>query len=258
MVTLMRRFTPWVSLLAVAAALAVPSSASASALIAWNGKHVQFKVGDHNRAVLSYTTRSGLRRHVLIWGAINAKVDFELLDKLTRRLCHWNIVLMGHDRIGHGGLRRRFEDLRRRPNFFYVGLKTREELGGYLQAFDVCMMCYTITEWTRYGLPLKMFLYLATGKPIVSTYLPSLEEYKDHVEICRNHDDFIEAVVTVTVPTGALAILPNAATINTGDGLTFSASGGTLPYTFSIFAGTGSIVGGTGVYTAPAAPDRST
>ena len=70
----MRRFTPWVLLLSVALALASPSASHASALIAWSGKHVRFKVGDHNRAVLSYTTKSGLRRHVLIWGAINAKI----------------------------------------------------------------------------------------------------------------------------------------------------------------------------------------
>jgi len=74
MVSPMRRLTPWIALLSVAAALTVPSAAHASSLVAWSGKHVRFKVGDHNRAVLSYTTSSGERRHVLIWGAINAKV----------------------------------------------------------------------------------------------------------------------------------------------------------------------------------------
>ena len=74
MVHLMHRFIRWAILLSAIAALALPSAAHASALIAWSGSHVTFKVGDHNRAVLSYTTNSGERRHVLIWGAINAKV----------------------------------------------------------------------------------------------------------------------------------------------------------------------------------------
>jgi len=56
------------------------------------------------------------------------------------------------------------------------------------------MMPYTITEWMEYGLPLKMFEYFATGKPIVSTYLPSLEDYREYVDVCMNHADFIEAV----------------------------------------------------------------
>ena len=43
-------------------------------------------------------------------------------------------------------------------------------------------------------LPLKMSEYFATGKPLVSTYLPSLEDYRDYVTVCTNHDDFIAAV----------------------------------------------------------------
>jgi hypothetical protein len=73
MVMDMRRFASWLPLAAVIAALAVPSGASASALVAQGGKHVTLKVGAHNRAVLSYS-RDGIRRHVLIWGAVNAKV----------------------------------------------------------------------------------------------------------------------------------------------------------------------------------------
>jgi glycosyltransferase involved in cell wall biosynthesis len=127
-------------------------------------------------------------------GSIKTKTDFALLEKMTQRLSDWNIVLIGHEYVEEPEHRKIFEDLLQQPNFFHLGLKAYNELGAYLQSFDVCMMCYTINEWTEYGLPLKMFEYFATGKPVVSTYLPSLEDYRDYVTVCSNHDEFVTAV----------------------------------------------------------------
>ena len=127
-------------------------------------------------------------------GSIKTKTDFDLLEKMTQRLADWNIVLIGVAHVEKPEHCQKFENLRRQSNFFHLGLKSHDELGAYLQSFDVCMMCYTINEWTEYGLPLKMLEYFATGKPVVSTYLPSLEDYRDYVTVCENHDDFISAV----------------------------------------------------------------
>lgn len=127
-------------------------------------------------------------------GSIKSKTDVELLDKLAGRLSDWHLVMIGHDHTGKGELRERFERLRGRPNVYYLGLKAHADLAGYVQAFDVCLMPYVITDWTQYGLPLKMFEYFATGKPIVSTWLPSLEDYRGYIDVCTEHDEFIEAV----------------------------------------------------------------
>ena len=52
---------------------------------------------------------------------------------------------------------------------------------------------------------------------------------------------------------GPLAISPLSATVTVNATCTFTASGGTPPYKFSV-TGSGTIDPGTGVYTAPAAP----
>ena len=56
----------------VAAALAAPAVAAASKLIVRNATHITLKVNAKNRAVVSYHA-NGIVRHVLVWGAINAK-----------------------------------------------------------------------------------------------------------------------------------------------------------------------------------------
>ena len=55
-----------------AAALAAPAVAGASKLIVRNASHITLKVNAKNRAVVSYRAK-GIVRHVLVWGAINAK-----------------------------------------------------------------------------------------------------------------------------------------------------------------------------------------
>ena len=49
-----------------------------------------------------------------------------------------------------------------------------------------------------------------------------------------------------------LSIVPVAATVEVGTVFTFTATGGTLPYSFSIVSGLGSINPESGVYSAPA------
>ena len=65
--------------------------------------------------------------------------------------------------------------------------------------------------------------------------------------------------VTIVLPGGPLTISPGpTSSVDAGQMLTFTASGGTPPYTFSVFAGGGSIIALTGVYTAPLSAGTAT
>ena len=59
------------------------------------------------------------------------------------------------------------------------------------------------------------------------------------------------AIVTIVLPGGPLSINPSPASVDAGQTLSFTASGGTPPYAFSIVSGGGSINPSTGIYTAP-------
>jgi glycosyltransferase involved in cell wall biosynthesis len=80
--------------------------------------------------------------------------------------------------IGEGDPGTRVAALQQLPNVHFMGSRSREELPGYLQGFDVCLLPNRLNRYTRHMFPLKFFEYLSAGKPVVMTPLPSLETFR--------------------------------------------------------------------------------
>lgn len=55
------------------------------------------------------------------------------------------------------------------PNITYLGHLPHSELVAHLQTFSVCLIPFKINSITLATNPVKMYEYLATGKPIVSS-----------------------------------------------------------------------------------------
>ena len=55
-----------------------------------------------------------------------------------------------------------------------VGFRPYAEMASYLSAADVCLMPAYNTETMRNIVPIKMYEYLAAGKPVIATKLPGL------------------------------------------------------------------------------------
>ena len=59
--------------------------------------------------------------------------------------------------------------LPRRANIHYLGMKTYDELPGYLSGWDVALLPFARNDSTRFISPTKTPEYLAAGRPVVST-----------------------------------------------------------------------------------------
>jgi hypothetical protein len=66
---------------------------------------------------------------------------------------------------------------------------------------EVALIPYRLTDWTSACLPVKVFDYLAEGKPVVATPLPELSLFKDVVTLVAA-EDFEGGIVETLDRTG--------------------------------------------------------
>lgn len=133
-------------------------------------------------------------------GVLNEKLDFPLLATVAARHPQWQFILIGPDAIAPTGpIRQQFLALQQLPNVHLLGRKPVAQLPAYLHACDVCLMPYAQSEWTRNISPLKLYEYLATGVPIVSTSIAAAQEFASSLWLADDPDAFAQAI------TGALA-----------------------------------------------------
>ena len=90
-----------------------------------------------------------------------------------------------------GGAEKSLPDL---PNLHLLGMKTLNELPGYLKGMDVCLMPYRLNDATRSIYPLKLHEYMATGKPVVATAIPAVESFRNLIYVAEDESQFVEQV----------------------------------------------------------------
>lgn len=118
-------------------------------------------------------------------GAVSWRLDVELLDQLAASRPDWQVVLVGKVSV----------DLPDHPNLHAVGPRSWAQLPAWTHRFDVGLVPYQVDDtFNRSSFPLKVFDYLASGRPVVSTPLPGLEGLYPCVRLASGLDDFAAAV----------------------------------------------------------------
>jgi glycosyltransferase involved in cell wall biosynthesis len=120
-------------------------------------------------------------------GSITAdKVDFDLLDHIAAACPDATLLLVGPVAANADA---RVFSLQARPNVVWAGPCTYEKLPSYVAAFDVALIPYAATPYTRSCFPLKVYEYLAAGKPVVATGLPELQGMEPDVALAGGAAD---------------------------------------------------------------------
>ena len=126
-------------------------------------------------------------------GAIDEyKLDFRLIAYLADKNPNWSIVLIGP--VGQAERGTDIKEFKKRENVYLLGQKDYKLMPNYIKVFDVCIIPYVRNEYTEGCLPLKFFEFLATGKPVVISGLPALEQFNGVVKIANMPDDFVSVV----------------------------------------------------------------
>lgn len=115
-------------------------------------------------------------------GAVNDWFDAHLLEKMLK--AGYRIELIGrieNDRVKK--LAKKYLRLK------LIGEKPYRELPQLMAEWSVCLLPFMINPLTEATQPVKVFEYLATGRPVLATKLPELLPYQQVIEFMDKSDE---------------------------------------------------------------------
>jgi hypothetical protein len=129
----------------------------------------------------------GERPIIGYYGALAEWVDYPLIAKSATELSDFEFVFIGPD---YDGSIKAHTEVFGLPNVRWLEVKGYAELPAYLHYFDVATIPFVVSEVTHSVSPIKLFEYMAGGRPVVT---PNLREcaYYEAVQVATDADDYV-------------------------------------------------------------------
>ncbi len=165
-----------------------------------SGADVEHFQGAAQTDVPAHSLVDQLPRPILMFvGNLNEKIDSDLLANIAEMRPNYSLVL-----IGQSFFKDSVRDKLHALGVYFLGKQPFAKLPAFLRAADVCLLPYVEGEATRYRSPIKLYEYLATGKPIISTPHPEVDKFASWVSI--SHAAQFPEVIGQVIQTDSLQL----------------------------------------------------
>ena len=131
---------------------------------------------------------AGISRPIIgCTGQINETYDWPMLAELANLMPDVSFVFIGPILAETPEQRSSIDAvLKGRPNVHWLGPKPHADLPVYLRAFDVCLNPLAPGAHADRRSPLRLYDFLATGKPVVSTAIAEADSHEGQVWIGKD------------------------------------------------------------------------
>lgn len=157
-----------------------------------NGVHAAHYQHVLNRAMGLPAEAAQWKRPILGYtGTVHSsRVDVALIAAIAKRYPNGSIVLIGPDFLSpsDAGCLDALGNVHRVPAVPY------SQIPEFMRAFDVCIVPHRVTAFTESLNPIKLWEYLAAGKPIVSTSVPGFRDFPNLVHLANDHESFVTKI----------------------------------------------------------------
>jgi GT2 family glycosyltransferase/glycosyltransferase involved in cell wall biosynthesis len=131
------------------------------------------------------------------FGALANWLDMELIRAAALRFPKWSFVYIGPQTFSHGSTEVEWLRSTDLPNIHVLPQMEPRKLAAHLAEFDVCTIPFQDIPATRSMNPVKVYEYLAAGKPVVSRDLPEVRymaegEAAGLISLYRTPQEFFE------------------------------------------------------------------
>jgi glycosyltransferase involved in cell wall biosynthesis len=149
---------------------------------------------ESNPKIVKKTNRIIRRIGPLVVGYIgwlnSMRLDLDLIEYVASERPDINFVFMGpkSEEKPLGNIIPKMSNIHILPPVPY------SEYPACLSALDICILPNKISPHTDGNDPIKIYDYLATGKPIVTTPTAGTEDFKDYLHIAKNKIEFLVCI----------------------------------------------------------------
>ena len=119
-------------------------------------------------------------------GAIADWFDMSLVISVAHKFSDWDFVLVGDTAFCD------VAEAKKLHNIKLIGEVPYVDSASWVHSFDVSFIPFKLTELTLCTSPVKVYEYLAAGKPVVATALPELQLMEDHVHVAEDVEQFMQ------------------------------------------------------------------
>lgn len=154
-----------------------------------DAEHFAKGVCDHNRVgrPKSNTQRPLVGYH----GIIQSRVNMSTIEYVATNMPEVDFVIAGPIWKEMQG---EVDALRKLPNLFFQGLVAYSDLPSLISCFDVTIIPHKVDHFTQSMNPLKIYEYLAAGKPIISTAVAGADQFQDLIKLAVSPEDFVQKI----------------------------------------------------------------
>lgn len=148
-----------------------------------NPKRINWKQLDDLRATSKYL--------VGYYGAIAQWFDFDLLMYCAKKLPHWNFLIVGeiYSSVSHN-----VKELKKLSNIVVWDRVGYDKLPYLLSNLDSTIIPFKLNDITHATSPVKLYEYMAGGKPVISTNMHEVAKIKN-ILIGYTPNDFVKKLL---------------------------------------------------------------
>jgi len=122
-----------------------------------------------------------LKRPNLVYiGTIGGWIDWNVIERFSSDHPEYTIYMIGP-----------IEHHRELPsNVVFIGSIPHQQVPGYIASGDTMILPFLRNDLTEAVDPVKLYEYIALSKPVICSYWPELERFREHVYFYRSYEDF--------------------------------------------------------------------
>jgi glycosyltransferase involved in cell wall biosynthesis len=120
------------------------------------------------------------------YGALDSRMDWQLVQTVSDRFPTCSLVFIGPAKNQPPSY------IKENDRIHLLGKRDISSLPGYLKGFDICIIPFLESEFTRYSFPTKIYEFFASGKPVISLDIPAFRALDPLVKVAKSWEEFLE------------------------------------------------------------------